>query len=153
MIKINVSRKALRKFTAESKRMFPRECFSALLGTSSGDKHYVEDIWIPEDLDKYVTTEEVSLPDHWAVEANEHASDQEMEVLGCHHSHPYLLSECNKAWTPRRMLKVAVVPSLGDWELGWSNIAAITAIIQFEQDRFKHLTRFFGPGTLVKING
>ena len=149
MLRIYVTNRVMRLLNKEARRMFPKECFSALIGEQSGEYSEIKDIWIPDDLDKYSGSSFVTTPHHWAIGASEYAEEHDMHVLGSHHSHPYTYEEWNK-YSMAQMLYSTCAPSHGDWEFEWSNICGITSIVQGKTGKPKTRTEFYGPAVSVK---
>lgn len=79
----SICSRAWRAWKATCRKQYPNEAFAYLLGC--GDM--VIDIWIPEDLAEYATPNEVTLPAHWYIEAEQEAASQNLRVVGCVHSH------------------------------------------------------------------
>jgi hypothetical protein len=158
MIDVSVSRRVMRKLKSEAERAFPKECFSALIGTRLDTGVFeISDIWIPSDLGKYSKNSCVIQPAHWVEQANEYAFDNDLEVLGSHHSHPWTIEELGDSKI-KNVLYSCATPSRGDWYCEWSNLAGITAIVETEPatngkkyGKLKSRTDFFGPATAVRL--
>lgn len=88
-LRLWVQPKVERSFKATAKAMHPREAYAVLLGTVAGDSVYVEDLYVPEDLDKYSSLDRVEIRPEWMVDAAEQAADDELICVGDCHSHAY----------------------------------------------------------------
>jgi len=145
-ISIKVPRRLLNKFRTEAKRFFPREACGLFVGMRIGYSYHVDDIWIPEDLEKHVTDSKINWQTHWETEAHCEAEEMRLAVLGYIHSHPYRFSDPNKG---RFVGCAEPAPSEGDWRHGWSGISAICVIAEQECGRLLTRTRFYGSATPV----
>jgi hypothetical protein len=142
-VQIEVERWVLDVFRKEAKRLFPREAYAILIGHQVGNLYAVDDIWIPDDLEKHVTTHSVDIQPYWEIQAHCEAEEDDAAVLGSIHSHPFNFDKCGGEFYG----KAAAAPSVGDWQVGWPGIAGICAIAEQSDGRLKTRTRFYGPAT------
>lgn len=143
---VRVERSVIDRFRREAKKRFPKEAYAILLGTKAPPGfYYVSELWVPGDIERYSTTHEVTIPDHWAIEAHHYAAEESLQVVGDAHSHPFSFRECDGKL-------LGDEPSAGDWALGWRDICGITCIAQQKDGRLRSKTRFFGPAQPVTVS-
>ena len=86
-MKITVSRRLLGHFRREAKRIYPKEAFAVLLGTSSETSLHITELFIPDQQERFSTPLSVPYANVWLRRAKELASASGLDILGEIHSH------------------------------------------------------------------
>lgn len=139
-ITVKVTRKVLDGFKRGAREAFPREKYCYLLGHEYGDVVQISELYYPEDADKHSTETQVNVRPIWLVEAEEHAKDIGLSVVGDLHSHPYLHEECS-AGTPGRHQSEADL----DYAPRWQKIAGICRVTESQTGKLRASIRFWPP--------
>lgn len=137
-IKVRVPRRLVGDFKLVAKEYFPREAFAYLLGRDAGTLVEVEELFVPEDLDKWVTEVSVELSPGWLVAAKRAAKDLGLTVVGDIHSHPFRYCELQG-------LKPEHTPSEVDIDCGLKQIHGICRVLEASTGKLRATTRFWGP--------
>ena len=105
---VEISGKIINRFKKIAKKSFPLESYAIFLGeiTEKGQVS-IQEMYIPEDLSKYVTEEAVTVPQHWFEDAQIIAQDKGFMVLGDIHSHCF--------WE-KSLQGIQHEPSEADWK-------------------------------------
>ena len=137
-ITVEIRRRIIERFKIEAKRAWPREAFAYLIGHNVGDLVVIEDLYIPDDVDCFNNETSVYPQLHWMAEARVQAEDDEMEIVGDIHSHPYTFAQCSGALGE-------TIPSEGDHAEGWDGICGICVVSEQKSGGLKARARFYGP--------
>lgn len=135
-----------RALISEAKARFPREMFAYLLGNIAGDLITIDDIWTPEDLEKYADDTSVEPPPDWLLDAQEQAHDDGLMVVGWAHSHPYRYAE---GWTAKDH-------SQSENDLDCGILLPVSAVVLVQdvgkiKRRLRASVRFWGPLTRLEV--
>lgn len=124
-IQVFMPKQVLKKWEADCRKAFPLEYFGLLLGECDDDNVMVSSIWTPDDWTKYSGTDYVICnPGVWLVEGAEYAKEEDCEIVGWAHSHPY---------RDRRSFATDA-PSRADYKIfTWNKIAMISTIWAFDR--------------------
>jgi hypothetical protein len=137
-----------RKFRWAAVSAFPKETYALLLGREhkvSKNRYLVsvDYVFVPDDVDKHSTEEEVILQSHWDEEAAELAYEYDLQVVGDIHTHPRKYSDF------LGYLKDAS-PSEGDFRWGWGGICGICVVAEQKDGRLRTRTKFYGPAARLR---
>lgn len=143
-ITVEVSRSLVDQFKAVAKEHFPREAFAYLLGRDAGTLIEIEDLFVPEDLDKHCSDMGFEIQDSWTLAAKAAAKEQGLVIVGDIHSHPFR----NGEWS--RRFKPEPTPSVEDIDAGLHCVNAICLVLECKTGRLRSSVRFWGPQVPVK---
>lgn len=73
-----------RRIRENSKKWYPKEFFCFLLGRVTKSAIWIEDIWVPPDLEAFSTKDCVEIPEKWWQEV----ANGPLFMVGDYHSHP-----------------------------------------------------------------
>jgi proteasome lid subunit RPN8/RPN11 len=136
-----------RELIRASKRAFPVEAFGYLLGTIAGDSVQVDEVYWPEDALDSATDRNVPIKPEWAVDAEEHAQESGLTMVGWCHSHPYRYAEHAGLVTDHAQ-------SEGDLECGIRLPVSAVCVVQDVGRRKRRLRaslRYWGPTLPVEV--
>ena len=140
---LNIPKKITNKIRIESKRWFPKEFYTDLVGTISPKDKVLNVIgcWIPSDLDDYTSDSQVELPPHWRKESNKYAESIGGVIVGSAHSHPYSAKDtlCSPAY------RLDASPSSADFESMGREIIGIVAVLENSEGKLSTTIKFYGP--------
>ena len=142
-MKFNLPKSIADKARREAKKHFPNECYVELIGTISKKNKVITviDTYIPEDLSKYNSPDQVEIPPHWRKESNKYAKSVGGVIIGSIHSHPYSFEYCQRS--PGYTSDVS--PSAADWECIGDEIMGILVIREDKNEKFDTRLKFYGP--------
>ena len=135
-------KKIITEFKNVAKKAFPSEILCYLEGTIEYDLITIDDLWIPDNVLKYCNHNTVNIQDTWAVNAIEYAKDNDMEIIGTLHSHPYTKEELSIYSCTGNHQSESDIDSCG---LAWKQISGICVIKEFNSGRLSSSIRFWGP--------
>ena len=145
VLPLKVHRSVVAKFKRKAKELWPKECFAYLLGTTQFGHLEILDIWIPEDIEKHVTSESIYLQDSWVPEVLEYCEEQDLTPLGTIHSHPYTYTEVKlRKFPPDHSTSEA--DSLSGIT---AKVHGICRILESKNVRLTATIRFWGPELTV----
>ena len=148
-IKLEVSKSAIRDFRRAAKLGFPNEVLAYLFGHDLGHTIIVESIWVPEDQE--AATSWVRVHAHFDWEAAQLAVEEDLQVIGDIHSHP---------WSSKELKKLDGIstgqdrsPSETDWDcrIGTRWITGICQVDQTKTGKLRASERFWAPVQQLEI--
>ena len=142
MYTFEISKSLVSKIKKISKDAFPRETIVYLLGEIIYDHIFVHDLWIPDNVLDYCTHYSVNVKPEWQIEAIEYAKDNELEVVGSCHSHPFTKEELSVFSVTGAHQSESDIDSCG---LFWQQISGICLVKQSKSGRLSSSIRFWGP--------
>lgn len=142
-ITFEVPRRISEEFKRAAKRAFPKETFAYLVGQDAGTQLVVEELYFPEGVEQHCTEESVEVQPHWLVEAQAHAREHELTVIGDIHSHPF----------PHGWEHADRSPSESDIDRAWSSVYGICLVRQDKTGRLRASIRFYPrqPELITKV--
>lgn len=145
-ITLTVPPAIIREFKARAKTAFPKETWALMLGTIAGDHAHVDELYWPDDVDRFATNCQVSEQPHWFAEAQEQAKESDLVICGRLHSHPYERDEADFLVTDRAQ-------SEGDLDSPGSRylISGVCVVQELKAKRLRASMRFWGPTVSVKL--
>jgi len=130
------------RFRKLAREAFPWETIAYVLGFQRDNFILVEDLWVPPDAARYShrrgTRAWIETPDHWIEEAAEQATEDERQLLGDIHSHPYPYHLCGS-------FRADSVQSEGDLETTWGLIHAVCSVNESKRGRLATRIKWWGP--------
>lgn len=135
-ITVRVKRRLLESFKRQAREAYPRETFAFLLGHEEADLVEIVELYELPEWKKFCTRDRVKIQPGWLIEAQEHASDAGLVVVGDIHSHP----ECCSHEQSEADF---------DYAPGWNKIAGICRV-SVAGERLRSSIRFWGPMIPVK---
>lgn len=136
-IRLKLASGLVREFSALARLAYPCETYALLIGCETRRCVEVSELYIPDDVADYASKRYVYTPDHWYIEAQEHAREVGCDLIGDIHSHPGYVS-CER--------------SEGDHDgtPHWRHIAGIVAVWETARG-LRTSTRFWGPTVPIRI--
>lgn len=123
-IKVFMPKQVLKRWEDDCKRAFPLEYFGLLLGESDDENVMVAGIWTPDNWTRYSGTDHVVCDDMWIMDGHEYAKEENCEIVGWAHSHPYRDPSLFRSDSPSR----------NDFKLfTWNKIAMISTLLAFDR--------------------
>jgi hypothetical protein len=151
-ILLTVPKSVLRQFRKQALEAFPVETCAFLIGTErqTRARRYVEvkELWVPDDVRKFCTSDYVLFQPAWFVAAEEHAKEAGLEVVAFCHTHPYRYEEI-AGWGRK--------PDCSDSENDldyfdhWDGPNGIFTITETKTGRKRMRYRFWGPRAPVEM--
>lgn len=145
-IRFDIHPRLLREFRRAALAAFPKETCCFLIGhdvpvNGSRREITVEELWFPGDVARFASKEDVRFQHHWFVEAEAHATETAMVVVGAIHSHPYPYGEVKDCKT---------LPDCSQSEhdlkyFQWNRTNGICRVIETKTGRKHTKFRFWGP--------
>lgn len=141
---LKIAPSLITEIKSTGKTAFPRETLAFLIGNHLGDTIHVDGLYWPADIKKHATTTQINLQDIWFIEALERAKEEDLDVIGTIHTHPYNYKD-NLYCTDR-------APSENDYDsiLGSLGVLGICTITQSASGRLRSSIRFWQPATALK---
>jgi proteasome lid subunit RPN8/RPN11 len=150
VLKLQVEPKVIRQFKRQARAAFPRETLAYLFGHQYPDRTIVTELWTPNGLVALANNNTIQMVEHAEYEAEEHAKEIGLELLGDVHTHPWTkdqLSDLHRLGTSS-----GTHPSESDWDRigpGRRWITGICLINECENGRLICRIRFWGPLTHI----
>ena len=143
-VKVELPSKLVKEFKCEAKKAFPKETLAYILGRINGHNFDVEELWWPDDINNHTSTDEIRLQPYWAAEAQEHAKEHGLQIIGTIHTHPYKYGEVKG---PDR------APSENDLdsELACYGLIGICRVVENKNGHLRTSIRLWSPMLDVKI--
>jgi hypothetical protein len=151
VIHLSVPPRIVREIKDAAKAAFPKETYFLLIGTTAGDQLHIDELYVPDDVDRHTTPWAVNPQPHWMMEAQELASETypDAMVLGWGHSHSFVLGEVKG-----RVRDHAQSEGDIDFHPAGLLISAVCVVQEFQRKgRFalRASVRFWGPTIPVQV--
>jgi proteasome lid subunit RPN8/RPN11 len=150
-IRLTVAPSVLRQFRRAAIISFPKEHCAFLIGhdvegSSSRDVN-IQEIWTPDDVQRYGTRFNMNFQGHWFEEATVHAKEAGMDLVGAVHSHP---------WTREEIMACSGPPDCSESEADgeyfcWDKVNGICLLTQRADMKISARFRWWGPRAPVEI--
>jgi len=145
VLPLKVHRSVVAKFKRRCKELFPLENFGYLLGNKQLNSWEIAEIWIPEDIKNYVTSETIYWQNSWVSDVLEYCEEHDLTPLGSIHSHPYTYSEIKR----RKTLPDHSTSEADSLSGLTSEVHGICRVLESKTRRLTATVRFWGPELTV----
>lgn len=142
-IKLKIKKSVTQDFKKLAKSLYPKELFAVLLGHDCGTLIEIEDLYVPENIDRHTTKFGFEIKPEWWFYAHEKAKEEDLKIVGDIHSH------CFDEFESAGRVKLEPTPSEVDINYGLMHISGICLITRGPTGRLRSRIRMWGPQVQV----
>ncbi len=135
-----------KEFKSAAKEAFPKETFAYLLGHSFADRGIIEDLYFPQDVGQFCTTDTVYVQPRWLREAKQYARSIELAVIGEIHSHPYTYFSGAES-----IIRAGRILSESDFDRKPFGINGLCVVVERKSGQLVSSCRYYPPIRPVKL--
>ena len=150
MIHLTVPPAIEREIKAKAKAAFPREWFCYCLGTVAGDSVHIDELWVPENQERYCTEATVNVQPWWMAEAAEAAKESGLMLVADAHSHGYSYREGRGVVIDRAQSEQDIERA---GRLFVAGICTVQQVMRAGRKTLRASLKWWGPNVPVQTKG